>query len=58
MSSNKISFHFRETEANQSTYMHRFNNMIAVTWLPNFFVSNDEIVKGVNTVGHYKELAK
>ena len=25
--------------------MHRFNSMIAVTWLPNFFATNEEIVK-------------
>lgn len=52
-----VTFNFKETEPNTSTFGSRFFHFINVTWMPNWFASDDEIQAGVDTVAKYKALA-
>ena len=56
-SSNLIEFHFKETEKDTSTFLKRCFNEAKVTNFKNFFASDDEILKGVETVRKYQAMA-
>ena len=58
MSDTKLKFSFKETEPNLSTFGSRFMHFYGVTNPKNWFVSDEEILNGVNTVAKYKDLAK
>ena len=58
MSDTKLKFSFKETEPNLSTFGSRFMHFYGVTNPKNWFVSDEEIMNGVNTVAKYKDLAK
>ena len=38
-----VTFNFKETEPNTSTFASRFFHFINVTWMPNWFVDDSEI---------------
>jgi hypothetical protein len=52
-----VTFNFKETEPNTSTFGSRFFHFINVTWMPNWLATDEEIQQGVDTVAKYKKLA-
>lgn len=53
----KVTFNFKETEPDTRTFTSRLLHFMNVTYTPLWFVPDDEIQEGVDTVKKYKELA-
>ena len=55
--SNQITFNFKDTEPDNSTFLSRARHMFTVTNPVLWFVPDSEIISGVETVRKFKKMA-